>query len=598
MSLYQNGSTPLFVNGGGFGFTGAAARTFSLWVYPVYLGQNCYYLYSLGVGNLHSFFLMEGVSASGDLHLDFIGAKWHTAGSLLTANAWNHVAVTYNGGAVQTSGNAKIFVNGASQSLTLTGASTGNANSDDTQVMVGSGYAGRMAELASWGAVLDDAEILALSGGCSPDLIRPQSRTQYCPLIRDAVPARDRWGTRHLGSYATLVVSLSGNANEYLIADAVRLEPLGAGGTVTTINDNSGSFSAPGWTYVSGAPYAAYYSSDVTFILGDPGNAPATWTSTTLHPGTWRVYVTWTPDPNRATNAAYSVLDGNGTVLATSTINQESTPPTNIGGTLWQSLGDLAVESFSNPYTVAEHPRVYYPGRGRRAIFVGGATGVTGTLAVTLDNLTCAATATVKVSASASVTLADCTLAGTGTVKVVGSTSTTLADLTCAATGTVAVHGSASATLDDCTAAATGAVKVAGTLDVTLDDLTCVGSSGDGATGDLSATLADCTLVGTAAVKVQGSGAVTLSDVTCATTATVKASASFAATLDDATCAATGTVKASGDVAVTLDSLTCAATATVRVTASAAITLGSLTCSATGGDGSALDYEPHLFMAL
>lgn len=70
------------------------------------------------------------------------------------------------------------------------------------------------------------------------------------------------------------------------------------------------------------------------------------------------------------------------------------------------------------------------------------------------------------------VTLDDVTLAATGKVKVQGTLSKTLDAVTLSGTGKVPSHGTASITLDDVTLAATGKIKVQGTAGITLDDLT------------------------------------------------------------------------------------------------------------------------------
>lgn len=55
----------------------------------------------------------------------------------------------------------------------------GNRTSDSARC-----WDGNLAEAAFWNAILTDGEFAALAKGYSPSLIRPQSLTMYCPLVR------------------------------------------------------------------------------------------------------------------------------------------------------------------------------------------------------------------------------------------------------------------------------------------------------------------------------------------------------------------------------------------------------------------------------
>src|SRR5204862_7404844 len=58
--------------------------------------------------------------------------------------------------------------------------------------------------------------------------------------------------------------------------------------------------------------------------LAGTGASQATWTFA-ASPGRYRVWATWVPFANRATNALYTVLDS-ATALATVSVNQEQAP--------------------------------------------------------------------------------------------------------------------------------------------------------------------------------------------------------------------------------------------------------------------------------
>jgi hypothetical protein len=137
-------------------------------------------------------------------------------------------------------------------------------------------------------------------------------------------------------------------------------------GTVTAatasqvIDDGDPGFSNGGFTFFSGQGF----QNDVRFSAANSGNT-ATWTFTGLTPGVYRVSATWSPHPNRATNAPYSF--GGSTVL----INQELAPAPNVvvSGFSFQDLasaqpvsGNSLVVSLSdsgaNQFVIADAVRI------------------------------------------------------------------------------------------------------------------------------------------------------------------------------------------------------------------------------------------------
>jgi len=83
----------------------------------------------------------------------------------------------------------------------------------------------------------------------------------------------------------------------------------------------------------------------VEAAASNAGPSTATWTFDGLTPGdTYRVSATWSPHPNRATNAGFTVAGGEGGAVLTS-VNQQVDPADYAAdGSLWQDL--------SGPYTV------------------------------------------------------------------------------------------------------------------------------------------------------------------------------------------------------------------------------------------------------
>jgi hypothetical protein len=144
----------------------------------------------------------------------------------------------------------------------------------------------------------------------------------------------------HLGAgYAlngsgVLTVQLSDDADGYVIADAVRLQLLVSEGVQVTDDGD------PGFTATASFEAATDqgYLGDVRYAPPGDGSGEATWTFSVI-PGIYRVSVTWTPHPNRATNAPFSVYDGS-TLLASVLVNQEE-PPLGFAydGTMWDDLG-------------------------------------------------------------------------------------------------------------------------------------------------------------------------------------------------------------------------------------------------------------------
>jgi hypothetical protein len=160
-----------------------------------------------------------------------------------------------------------------------------------------------------------------------------------------------------------LTVELSNLANEYVIADAVRIERFDGPPPVEPIFiDNSVAAFAGDWVFWSGQGYG----NTVHYAAAGNGSATARWTAN-VAPGQYQVAVTWHPYINRATNAPFRVLNGN-TSLGTFLINQELTPDDfidqNVG---WEVLGtfnitasSLAVElnNLANEYVIADAIRI------------------------------------------------------------------------------------------------------------------------------------------------------------------------------------------------------------------------------------------------
>lgn len=121
----------------------------------------------------------------------------------------------------------------------------------------------------------------------------------------------------------------------------------------------------------------------------------------------------------------------------------------------------------------------------------GGGTSITGTLAVTLDDIVFAGSGSVTHNGTLAVTLDDITLAGAGVNGHTGSLAVTLDDIAAAVSGVIKHNGTLALTLDDIIFDARGAGKVTGEMALTLESVTFLAAGADVHAGSLAVTLED-----------------------------------------------------------------------------------------------------------
>ncbi len=110
-----------------------------------------------------------------------------------------------------------------------------------------------------------------------------------------------------------------------------------------------------GWTQYTGAGNG----NTVDYAAAGTGLNTATWQLVGLAVGTYDVQQTWTAVFNHATNATYSVYDGD-TLLATVTVNQQQGPVgTTVGGSVFQSLGQFEITSGTLRVTLSDNANGY-----------------------------------------------------------------------------------------------------------------------------------------------------------------------------------------------------------------------------------------------
>jgi hypothetical protein len=209
-------------------------------------------------------------------------------------------------------------------------------------------------------------------------------------------------------------------------------------------------------------------------------------------------------------------------------------------------------------------------------------TGITATLAATLDSVTVASTGTVGHPAALIATLDSVTVAASATAGHPTSLAVTLDSVTVAASATAGHPTSLAVTLDSVTVAASATAGHPTSLAVTLDSVTVAVSATAGHPATLTATL-DSIAFAAAATTTSGitaTMAVTLDSVAFASSSTVGHPTTLAVTLDSVAASFAATTGHSANLAVTLDTVAVASVATVGHPATLAITLDDIVFAA------------------
>ena len=125
-----------------------------------------------------------------------------------------------------------------------------------------------------------------------------------------------------------LVVRLVDATDGYVVADAIRIVEIPpTETTATVVDDSTAGFSrlGSGWTYYPSDTVP--YDGDMNLHNAGTGQNTATWTFDNLEAGArYQVYTTWKAHTSRATAAPYTIIDSDGTPLATERVNQRVAP--------------------------------------------------------------------------------------------------------------------------------------------------------------------------------------------------------------------------------------------------------------------------------
>ncbi|HAC64911.1 MAG TPA: hypothetical protein DCF68_15610, partial [Cyanothece sp. UBA12306] len=212
---------------------------------------------------------------------------------------------------------------------------------------------------ATWTAHLNratDAPFTILGGG-NPIIVDVNQEVTPNDFIDQGVGWENLSNVSITGD--TLTVELSNNANQYVIADAIRIEP-----TAVEIIDNGDSEFATVGSWLTNNFQG--FGGDVHY--SDPGSGAnvATWTFSGLTPGSYSVAATWTANLNRATDAPFTILGG--ATPITVDVNQEVAPNDfNQYGVDWEYLSNISItgntltvqlSDDANQYVIADAIRI------------------------------------------------------------------------------------------------------------------------------------------------------------------------------------------------------------------------------------------------
>ena len=117
------------------GISGAAERTISAWINTNSLSAT-QTIFQYGTNAAKSRFGFS-IDTAGKLYIEYFGRDIITTSNQITTGNWFHVAVTYNGGDIQTATNTQIYVNGSAVGISSSGTSQGPATTSNANYGIG-----------------------------------------------------------------------------------------------------------------------------------------------------------------------------------------------------------------------------------------------------------------------------------------------------------------------------------------------------------------------------------------------------------------------------------------------------------------------------
>jgi hypothetical protein len=292
------------------------------------------------------------------------GVSWKTpkvqtstanAGSLITTNGYTILLIQ-----TQLTTNVPSSPTSTS-SITVDDSSAGFVGSwplsSSTSGYYGSGYryrwAGSGSNTATWGFTTSQAgswEVFARwTSGSNRATNAPYTVTHAKGSTTVSVNQQVSGGSwQSLGVYSfgsgSYKVSLSDNANDVVIADAIRLEFVSSSVSDVVVDDSSAGF-VGSWPLSSST--SGYYGSGYRYRWAGSGSNTATWSFSIPLTGSWRVYAMWTSGSNRASDAPYTVYHAGGATIVD--VNQQ------VNGGSWVAIGTYSFNAGSGSVRLTDN---------------------------------------------------------------------------------------------------------------------------------------------------------------------------------------------------------------------------------------------------
>jgi subtilisin family serine protease len=168
------------------------------------------------------------------------------------------------------------------------------------------------------------------------------------------------------GSYSGTLSFANNDSNE----NPFNFTLSGTVGSKLFLDNGDPGYSESGSGWFSGALGGAYRS-DYRYHAAGSGTNKASWTGNALPTGAYKVYATWLPHANRASNAPYTVFDG-AVSEGTRLLNQRNAPNDLFDdGVWWELVGEYTITNGSlrvdlsdgaNGYVIADGMRIEISG--------------------------------------------------------------------------------------------------------------------------------------------------------------------------------------------------------------------------------------------
>ncbi len=289
-----------------------------------------------------------------------IGSAMYVTGSSAAQDANNNISLVWNmndvlGLNALTAGNFEVV----NLTPVVTGLSASSGSAGTTITVIGQNFSGAAGHLT------------VTFGGVAA------SSVTYVDDSHLTVVVPNGSGTVHVQVQSGVNETDPNNPNDnvnnpifgYGISATSAADQFTYGGQLIDNGQAGFSEAGTGWTHYTGAGY----NNNLDYAAAGTGANTATWQFTGLAPGTYDAQVTWTAVANHATNATYTVYDGN-TSLGSVTVNQQQAPSgTTVNGSVFQSLGQFQISSGTLKVVLTDSANGYVIADAARAVAVAAA---------------------------------------------------------------------------------------------------------------------------------------------------------------------------------------------------------------------------------